>query len=153
MSRTPPNAEGTTPPPARLDRLLDRFERLGRDQTMALLVEFADQFPELPPRFAALARDDRYKVHECMTPVSLFSECRDGRIFFYADVPREAPTVRALLTIFTQAINGEPPETVLAIPPDYVSRLMRKVGLMTRERGLNAMVLRMKRHAIEALAA
>jgi len=145
--------EGTSSPPARLDRLLDRFERLGRDQTMALLVEFADQFPELPPKFAELARDDRYKIHECMTPVSLFSELRDGRIYFFADVPREAPTVRALLTIFTQALNGEPPETVLAIPSDYVSRLMRKVGLMTRERGLNAMVVRMKRHAVEALAA
>lgn len=151
--RATPGPEGTATPPARLDRLLDRFEKLGRDQTMALLVEFADQFPDLPPRFAALARDDRYKVHECMTPVSLFSECRDGRIYFFADVPREAPTVRAVLTIFTQALNGEPPETVLAIPSDYVSRLMRKVGLMTRERGLNAMVARMKRHAIEALAA
>jgi len=148
-----PCPEGTTQTPARLDRLLDRFERLGRDQTMALLVEFADQFPELPTRFTERARDDRYKIHECMTPVSLFSECRDGRIYFFADVPREAPTVRALLTIFTQALNGEPPETVLAIPSDYVSRLMRKVGLMTRERGLNAMVVRMKRHALEALAA
>jgi cysteine desulfuration protein SufE len=148
-----PRPEGTTQTPARLDRLLDRFERLGRDQTMALLVEFADQFPELPPRFTELARDDRYKIHECMTPVSLFSELRDGRIYFFADVPREAPTVRALLTIFTQALNGQPPEVVLAIPSDYVSRLMRKVGLMTRERGLNAMVARMKRHAAEALAA
>jgi cysteine desulfuration protein SufE len=147
------DSDATSTPPARLDRLLDRFERLGREQTMALLVELADQFPELPPRFAEVARDDRYKVHECMTPVSLFSELRDGRIYFYADVPREAPTVRALLTIFTQALNGEPPEAVLAIPSDYVSRLMRKVGLMTRERGLNAMVARMKRHAVEALAA
>jgi cysteine desulfuration protein SufE len=153
MTEPTSDLEGTGPPPARLDRLLDRFERLGRDQTMALLVEFADQFPELPPRFAAMARDDRYRIHECMTPVSLFSECRDGRIYFFADVPREAPTVRALLSIFTQALNGEPPETVLAIPTDYVSNLMRKVGLMTRERGLNAMVARMKRHAVEALAA
>ena len=151
--RANPGPQGTSTPPARLDRLLDRFEKLGRDQTMALLVEFADQFPELPPRFAGLARDDRYKIHECMTPVSLFSELRDGRIYFFAEVPREAPTVRALITIFTQALNGEPPETVLAIPSDYVSRLMKKVGLMTRERGLNAMVARMKRHAVEALAA
>ena len=151
--RANPGPDAASTPPARLDRLLDRFEKLGRDQTMALLVEFADQFPELPPRFAGLARDDRYKIHECMTPVSLFSELRDGRIYFFAEVPREAPTVRALLTIFTQALNGEPPETVLAIPSDYVSRLMKKVGLMTRERGLNAMVARMKRHAVEALAA
>lgn len=140
-------------PPPRLERLLDRFEALSRDQTMAVLVEFAGQFAEPPPRFAELARDERYVVHECMTPVSLFSELRDGRIYFFADVPKSAPTIRALLAIFTQALNGEPPESVLAIPPDFVSRLMRKVGLMTRERGLNAMVARMKRHAAEAIAA
>ena len=148
-----PDRSARPSPPDRLDRLLDRFEALSREQTMALLVEFADQFPELPARFTELASDERYKIHECMTPVSLFSEVREGRIYFFADVPKSAPTVRALLAIFTQALNGEPPESVLAIPPDYVSRLMRKVGLMTRERGLNAMVARMKRQAAEALAA
>lgn len=153
MIHDPIRPAETPSPPPRLERLLDRFEALSRDQTMALLVEFADQFAELPPRFAERARDERYVVHECMTPVSLFSEVREGRIYFFADVPRSAPTIRALLAIFTQALNGEPPESVLAIPPDYVTRLMRKVGLMTRERGLNAMVARMKRHAAEALAA
>ena len=152
IQESSPRPESTAPPP-RLERLLDRFEALSRDQTMALLVEFADQFPELPPHLAELARDDRYVVHECMTPVSLFSEVREGRIYFFADVPKSAPTIRALLAIFTQALNGEPPESVLAIPPDFVSRLMRKVGLMTRERGLDAMVARMKHHAAEAIAA
>ncbi|MGH7571681.1 MAG: SufE family protein [Gemmatimonadota bacterium] len=152
MTDEPTDLMAGTPPP-RLERLLDRFEALSRDQTMAVLVEFAGQFAELPPKFAELARDERYVVHECMTPVSLFSEVQNGRIYFFADVPKSAPTIRALLAIFTQALNGEPPETVLAIPPDYVSRLMRKVGLMTRERGLNAMVARMKRHAAEAIAA
>ncbi|CAN5276495.1 SufE family protein [soil metagenome] len=140
-------------PPPDLDRLLDTFARLGREQTMQLLVEYANRFPELPERYAAMAGEDAYRVHECMTPVSLFSEARDGGIWFFADVPKSAPTVRALLTIFTQTLNGRPPETVLAIPSDFVSRLMQKVGLSTRERGLNAMVARMKRHAAEALAA
>lgn len=139
--------------PAELERLLDTFATLGREQTMQLLVEYADRFPKLPERYAEMAADDIYRVHECMTPVSLFSEIRDGGIWFYADVPRSAPTVRALLAIFTQALNGKPPETVLAIPSDFVARLMQKVGLSTRERGLNAMIARMKRHAAEALAA
>lgn len=139
--------------PAGLARVLDVFGTLGRDQTMQVLVEYAGRFPELPARYTGLAEDERYKVHECMTPVALFSEIVDGGIYFYADVPRSAPTIRALLAIFTEALNGQPPETVLAVPPDYVSRLMRKVGLSTRERGLNAMVARMKRHAAEALAA
>ncbi len=142
----------TAAPPTELERLVERFSRLSREQTMQALVEFADQFPELPERFAELSDLDEYRVHECMTPVALFSETLDGKIYFYADVPRSAPTIRALLTIFMRALNGSSPHSVLAIPPDFVSRLMAKVGLMTRVVGLNAMVGRMKHHAAEALA-
>ena len=142
---------GSLPPD--LDRVLDLFSRLGREQTMQALVEYANRFPELPERFAALASSETYKVHECMTPVALFSEVEDGGIRFYADVPRSAPTIRALLAILMQGLNGRPPEDVLAIPSDFVSRLMRNVGLSTRERGLQAILARMKRHAHEALAA
>jgi cysteine desulfuration protein SufE len=136
-----------------LDRVLDAFSRLGREQTMQALVDYANRFPELPERFAALASSEAYKVHECMTPVALFSEVEDGTIRFYADVPRSAPTIRALLTILMQGLNGRQPEDVLAIPSDFVTRLMRNVGLSTRERGLQAILARMKRHAREALAA
>lgn len=139
--------------PPELHRLLDRFALFSREQTMQLLVEYANQFPELPERFAPLTAEEAYQVPECMTPVALFSELRDGAIWYYADVPRSAPTIRAILSIFMQALNGKPPEQVLALPSSFVSELMRKVGLSTRERGLNAMLVRMKRHAAEALAA
>ncbi|MDX1661759.1 MAG: SufE family protein [Gemmatimonadota bacterium] len=138
--------------PPGLARVLDTFAMMGRDQTMQALVDYARRFPELPERYREVADDEVHKVHECMTPVSLFSETRDGRIFFYADVPSSAPTIRALIAIFTDALNGQPPETVLAIPSDFVHQLMSKVGLSTRERGLNAMVARMKSHAREAAA-
>jgi cysteine desulfuration protein SufE len=141
------------PLPPELERVLDLFSRLGREQTMQALVDYANRFPELPDRFAALAAGEEHKVHECMTPVALFSEVDDGAIRFFADVPRNAPTIRALLSILMSALNGRPPEDVLAIPPDFVSRLMRNVGLSTRERGLQAILARMKRHAREALAA
>jgi cysteine desulfuration protein SufE len=139
--------------PSELARVLEVFSRLGREQTMQVLVDYANRFPELPERFAALAASEEHKVHECMTPVALFSEVDDGRIRYYADVPRNAPTIRALLAILMQGLNGRPVEDVLAIPPDFVSRLMRNVGLSTRERGLQAILARMKRHAREALAA
>ena len=144
-------AEGSLPP--ELERVLDLFGRLGREQTMQALVDYANRFPELPERFAAQAAGEENKVHECMTPVALFSEVDDGTIRFYADVPKNAPTIRALLSILIAGLNGRPPEDVLAIPPDFVSKLMRTVGLSTRERGLQAIVARMKRHAREALAA
>lgn len=139
--------------PPELERVLEAFSRLGRDQTMQALVDYANRFPELPDRFAALAAGEEHKVHECMTPVALFSEVDDGRIRFYADVPRNAPTIRALLAILMSGLNDRAPEDVLAIPSDFVSRLMRNVGLSTRERGLQAILARMKHHAREALAA
>jgi cysteine desulfuration protein SufE len=48
------------------------------------------------------------------------------------------------------AVNGQPPETVLAIPPDFVRQVMGKIGLSAREAGLVAMVERLKRAAREA---
>lgn len=146
-----PGAEGALPP--ELERVLDLFSRLGREQTMQALVDYANRFPELPERFAALAASEEHKVHECMTPVALFSEVDDGAIRFYADVPRNAPTIRALLSILMAGLNGRPPGDVLSIPSDFVTRLMRNVGLSTRERGLQAILARMKRHARDALTA
>ena len=47
------------------------------------------------------------------------------------------------------AINAQPAATTLAIPEDYVSRMMDGIGLSGREVGLTAMVARLKRHARE----
>jgi len=46
-----------------------------------------------------------------------------------------------------EAVNGRPPQEVLAIPHDFVRQVMDKLGLGTREVGLNAMVERLKRAA------
>lgn len=138
--------------PPSLERLLRRFSTLTPDLARQALVQYANRFPELPERFAALDAE-AYRVHECMTPVALFPELVDGRMYFHADVPREAPTIRALLAMLFGALNGEPPETTLAIPPDFVPQVMGKLGLATREVGLNAMVARLKAAAREAQAA
>jgi cysteine desulfuration protein SufE len=49
-----------------------------------------------------------------------------------------------------EALNGQPPETTLAIPPDFVRQVMGKIGLQARENGLNAMVERLRRAALRA---
>jgi hypothetical protein len=62
-------------------------------------------------------------------------------------------TIAAFLSILFSAINGQPPETTLAIPEDFVRTIMDSLGLGTREVGLNAMLMRIKRHAQEAARA
>lgn len=44
------------------------------------------------------------------------------------------------------------PETTLAIPQDFVRQVMDGIGLAGREAGLNAMLVRVRRHAQRALA-
>ena len=140
--------------PPKLERVLNRFRALGREEKMQALVGYAKQLEPLPPRYADVDRA-AFNVSECQTRVDLFPERRDdGTLHFYADVnARQSPTIAAVLALTFQAVNDQPPSVTLAIPPDYVRQLMSGLGLAAREVGLGAMIERLKRHAREAEAA
>ena len=139
------------PLPPTVARVLSRFRALGREEKMQTLLHFAKKLEPLPERFATLDRAP-YTVPECQTRVDLFPELRDGKLYFYADLdPRQSPTIAAFLSILFSAINGQPPETTLAIPNDFVRQMMEGIGLAGREVGLNAMLASVKRHAQRAL--
>jgi cysteine desulfuration protein SufE len=55
--------------------------------------------------------------------------------------------------VLFQAVNDQPPETILAIPSDFVRQLMEGIGLAARESGLHAILNRVKRYAAAAAAA
>jgi len=117
---------------------------------MQTLVSYAKKLEPVPQRFLDLDRA-QFTVPECQTRVDLFPEIKDGKLHFYADVNiRQSPTIAAFLSILFTAINDQPPETTLAIPEDFVRTIMDSLGLGTREVGLNAMLMRVKRYAEEA---
>ena len=139
--------------PLSIERVLSRFRSLGREEKMQALVGYAKKLEPVPERFLALDRG-AFTVPECQTRVDLFPEYKDGKLHFYADVnTRQSPTIAAFLSILFSAINGQPPETTLAIPEDFVRTIMDSLGLGTREVGLNAILVRVKRHAQEAARA
>lgn len=129
--------------PPGIQKILNRFATLSPDLVRQALVQYANRLPPLPERFSGLDAE-QYRVHECQTPVAIYPELKDGKLYFHADVPQGAPTIRALLAMIFEAVNGQPPESVLAIPSDFVRQVMDKLGLGTREVGLNAMVQRLK---------
>ncbi|MDB4905325.1 MAG: Fe-S metabolism associated SufE [Gemmatimonadetes bacterium] len=144
--------DATPPLPATVERVLTRFRSLGREEKMQALVSYSKKLEPLPERFRELDRND-FMVHECQTRVDLFPEFRDGRMYYYADVNvRQSPTVAAFLAILFQAVNGETPQAILDIPPDFVRQMMDGIGLAGREAGLTAMLGRIKRHAALAAA-
>ena len=117
---------------------------------MQALVSQAKKLPPLPERFRDAA-SAAFDVPECQTPLRIFPEFDGERIRYWAQIDsRQSPTVSAFLSILFGAVNDQPPETTLAIPPDFVRRVMHSIGLGTREVGLEAIVARVKRYAAEA---
>jgi cysteine desulfuration protein SufE len=142
--------DGERVPPA-IERVLERFRSLPRDEKMQALVQWSRKLEPVPQRLLDLDRTE-FTVPECQTRVDLFPEVHDGRLHFYADLnARQSPTIAAVLAILFSAINDQPPDVAQGIPSDFVRHLMTDMGLSSREIGLNAMVARITRYA--ALAA
>jgi cysteine desulfuration protein SufE len=142
-------SEGQLPPT--LARVLARFRAMSREEKMQALVHYSKRLEPIPDRFRDIDRG-AFAVPECQTRVDLFPEYRDGKMHFYTDLNvRQSPTIAAFLAILFSAINGQSPETTLAIPSDFVHQVMEGIGLSGREVGLNAMVARIKRFARHAV--
>ena len=138
--------------PAPVERVIRHFRAMEREEKMQALLSYAKKLEPLPERFRDLDRA-AFTVPECQTRVDVFPEVRDGKLSFYADLdPRKSPTIAAFLSILFSAVNGQPPETTLAIPDDFARQVMDGIGLAARETGLSGMVHRLKRHAADAVA-
>ena len=125
---------------------------MGREEKMQALVQYSKKLEPLPERLRELDLT-AFNIPECQTRVDIIPELRDGKIHFYADLDlRQSPTIAAVLAIVFAAVNDQPPETTLGIPGDFVRTLMESIGLGAREPGLNAMITRLKRYALEAQA-
>src|SRR3954467_677782 len=145
------DATSSTQIPPAIARVLARFQAMGREEKMQALVHFSKKLEPVPERFRQLDPAE-FSVPECQTRVDLFPEFRDGNMHFYSDLNvRQSPTIAAFLAILFSAINDQPPETTLAVPSDFVHHIMEGIGLSGREVGLNAMVVRIKRCAQQAL--
>ena len=81
--------------PPRLQAIVEEFQDAEGREKLDLLLEYAQSLPPLPA-WLAEQHNDMDQVHECMSPVFVYAEQRDGRMQFYFDVPPEAPTVRAM---------------------------------------------------------
>jgi cysteine desulfuration protein SufE len=129
----------------KLDELMAEFDDLDYQERLELLLDFSERLPELPEKYRA-ERDAGFgRIVECMTPVFMWIDVRDGKVQIIADVAPEAPTVKGFMSVLVEAWNGATPAEVDGAPPDILRRmgLADKLG-MTRLRGLNAIVHRIK---------
>ena len=132
--------------PEKLQRVVDRFASAPRDLKVQALLRYANQVPELPPRFSE-HRDRLAQVHECQTPFFLTTELDDdGQTHFFFDCPPEAPTVRGFAGILREGLDGEHYQTVLEVPTNfYISMGLDDVVSPMRLRGMRAILAAVRR--------
>lgn len=140
--------------PDSLTQIQDDFLELDQRDRLVLLLEFANELPELPPRYAE--HPDLFeRVEECQSPVYIFVEVDDDRIVhLFATAPKEAPTTRGFASILAQGLSGLTVEQVLDVPDDFPNTIgLTEAVSPLRIRGMTAMLRRTKRQIREKIAA
>jgi cysteine desulfuration protein SufE len=133
--------------PAKLADIVEDFASMAPRDRLELLLEFADELPELPARYGE--HPERLeRVPECQTPLFLAVELGTGPqqpvdLFFSA--PREAPTTRGFAGILHAGLNGESADSVLEVSPAVLDDLrLAEVVSPLRMRGMASMLRRIQ---------
>lgn len=142
------------PLPTALAEIAEDFAAVTARDRLQLLLEFSDDLPPLPDRYAGHA-ELLERVDECQSPLFLVvevGEAIDGGsaddrpvdIFFQA--PPEAPTTRGFAGILHEGLGGLTAGEVLAVPDDAPYRFgLAEAVSPLRLRGMVAMLGRIKR--------
>ena len=125
------------------DVVADFAEVQGQDK-LQLLLEFANDLPELPADLAEAAMEP---VPECQSPLFLHVDAEDpGRVRLFFSAPAEAPTTRGFASILATGLDGQSAAAILAVPDDFYADLgLAALISPLRLRGMAAMLTRIKR--------
>ena len=129
--------------------VVEDFQALEHQHRLELLLDFANELPELPSRYAEHP-DLLERVEECQSPVYLFVEVVEGTVHLFLTAPKEAPTTRAFASILHSALNAQPVSAVLDFDDDFPSMLgLTELVSPLRMRGIRGMLARIKRQVSE----
>ncbi|HEY4577164.1 MAG TPA: SufE family protein [Yaniella sp.] len=134
---------------ATLDEIIVDFQDLPEADRLELLLEFSDNLPEPPARYAG-HEDEMEQVVECQTPLFLaveYSEDEDPIVTLFISAPPEAPTTRGFAGVLLEGLSGQRASAILAVPDDLPNRLGLTDALTPlRLRGMSALLGRIKRN-------
>jgi cysteine desulfuration protein SufE len=140
--------------PEKLAEIREDFHELEIRDRLQLLLEFSNELPELPERYADHP-DLLERVEECQSPVFMFVEVDDRDIVhLFVTAPKEAPTTRGFASILVQGLEGLSVAEVLEVPDDFPQDLgLTEAVSPLRVRGMTALLGRAKRQIREKTAA
>lgn len=132
-----------------LSDIIREFQETDHDFRLELLLDYAEKLPVLQTEIQNRIRQKQLRIPECQTPVYLEVTVEDHHLKIWADVPSESPTVRGIISVLLNALDGRPIQEIEEIPTDLLYRLglQNKIGSV-RLLGINAILIRL-RHMIE----
>lgn len=139
--------------PEQLAEIRDDFLALEVKTRLQLLLEFSQELPVLPPRYADHP-DLLERVVECQSPVFIFVEVDDSHaVHMFATAPPESPTTRGFASILVQGLSGLSADEVLDVPDDYPNSIGLTAAVSPlRIRGMTGMLARVKRQVRAKIA-
>src|SRR6202035_2670036 len=135
--------------PAPLAEVVSDFAELQGQDKLTLLLEFANDLPELPADLEEAAMEE---VPECQSPLFMHIDAHDpNRVRLYFSAPREAPTTRGFASILAAGLDEQSAADILAVPADFYTDLgLAALVSPLRLRGMSAMLARIKRRLRES---
>lgn len=138
--------------PATLQQIADDFAELEAGQRLELLLEFSNDLPALPARYADHP-ELLVPVPECQSPIFLAVEVEQpgATVHLHFSAPPEAPTTRGFAGILHEGLDGLSAAEVLAVPDDLPLRLsLTEQVSQLRLRGMAGMLARIKAQVARA---
>jgi cysteine desulfuration protein SufE len=137
--------------PEPLQEIVEDFGLLEGQEKLEYLLEFCESLRPLPD-WLQNQRDSMDHVHECMTPVFVYAEKRDGDgLVYHFDIPPESPTVRGYAAILQQGLEGASAEEIQSVPNEfYLGMGLQDVITSQRLNGMSAMLSHLKKLAATA---
>ncbi|HEY7051627.1 MAG TPA: SufE family protein [Mycobacterium sp.] len=131
--------------PTALAEVVSDFKDMAGQDKLKLLLEFADELPELPDELTEAAMEP---VPECQSPLFLHVDAADREdVRLYFSAPAEAPTTRGFASILAAGLDHQPADDILGVPDDFYTDLgLAALISPLRLRGMSAMLARIKRH-------
>lgn len=134
--------------PGQLPKICEDFALCEGREKLELLLQYADSMPTLEGGADADERELE-AVPECMTPVLIQADRRDGGMRFRFEIPPNSPTVRGFASVLSAGLDGLHPQEILDIREDFY-HCMGLEGVLSFQRmqGFTAMLAHMKRLAL-----
>ena len=130
----------------RLKEIIQEFQEIEEEFRLELLLDYSEKLPSLPREVQTEIRQQQYRVPECQTPVYLEIFTENQHLKIRADVPPESPTVRGVISILVNALDGRSLKNLEEIPIDLLHQLGlgQKIGTL-RSQGINAIIQRLRK--------